>query len=391
MTQQTQDIVCIIGVGFVGEHLLSTFKESYFTIGYDISKKRIDFLKERYKYEKNVHLTNNTNDLTTGNVFLVSVPTNLNPDKSPNLKNLYDAKDLIKEFTKPGSIIIVESSVYVGATKEIFGDLVDTHYVGFSPERVDPGRITPAFKDIPKVISGLNAASIQKIEGIYSKVFSKIVKVSNTECAEMCKLYENCFRLVNISYVNEISDLCQTFGIDAHEMISASATKPFGFLPFSPGLGIGGHCIPVNPYYLMKGTRYAEKLPILNKCIENTNDRPHLKGLEILDKYTFNNVLVIGMAFKPGESVISNSPSIELMKTLKNAQKNVYVYDPIIQQDPQFPNEIKKNYSFITDNLFNGTTLKNLFDIIIIAMPQKNVAYNQVHLFKKLGGTVITF
>jgi nucleotide sugar dehydrogenase len=391
MIQEAKQIVCIIGVGFIGEHLLSTFKKSYFTIGYDISKKRIDFLKEYYKEEKNVYLTNDTSDLKIGNVFLVSVPTNVNEDKIPNLKNLYDAKNLIKEFSKPGSTVIIESSVYVGATREIFGDLIDTHYIGFSPERVDPGRVKPAFENIPKVISGINSGSLQKIEAVYSKVFNQLVKVSSTECAEMCKLYENCFRLINISYVNEISDLCQNFNIDPHEMIAASATKPFGFLPFLPGLGIGGHCIPVNPYYLMKGNEYSENLPIVKTCIENTNSRPRKKGLEILDNYSFNNVLVIGMAFKPGESVISHSPSIELIKTLKNAQKNVYVYDPIIQQDPQFPNEIKQNYSFITDNLFNGSTLKNLFDIIIIAMPQKNVNYTQVNTFKKLGGTVITF
>jgi len=289
----TSKTVGIIGVGFVGEHLTKVFSRNRENniIGYDISEKRINYLKNTYKDLSNVKFQNKINNLDTCDLFLVSVPTDVT-NKKPDLNNLIQVRNLLEKVAKKGSIIVVESSVYVGGTREIFGEFLDKGvYVGFSPERVDPGRIKPESYEIPKIISGLNKESLMKIREFYKMVFNECVEVSSCETAEMCKLYENCYRVVNIAYVNEISDMCIEKGINPIEMINASASKPFGFMPFYPGLGVGGHCLPYNPYYLMNDT----ELPILKNCINNLEQRPSEKAKELVENHNFDSVLVVGL------------------------------------------------------------------------------------------------
>ena len=186
--------------------------------------------------------------------------------------------------------------------------------------------------------------SLNIIKEYYSKVIKVVVPVSNTECAEICKLYENCFRLINISYTNEIADLCKNYNVDPFEMINASKTKPFGFMSFYPGLGIGGYCIPVNPYYLANGN--FDNLSCLHTALKNTETRPSIKANEILkENKNLQNILVVGAAFKPGEVLLVNSPSIELVKTFVDNGVNTCIYDPLVVKDP-------KNYS----NVFNDVT-----------------------------------
>jgi len=348
--------ICILGVGYVGEHLLETFKEKYNVIGVDISEKRISVLKNKYK---DVHFQSNYINLNHCDVFLVSVPTLVKDNEDIDLSCLLSAKESLLKIAKPGSLIVVESSVYVGATREIFGEFIEKGiYVGFSPERVDPGRIEPKMKDIPKVVSGLNIESLEKIKTIYGKVIKNIVPVSSSECAEMCKLYENCFRMINIAYVNEISDMCDYLKIDTREMINASSTKPFGFMPFFPGIGVGGHCIPVNPFYLFKnGT-----LPVLKYSTELMKLRPKKKVKEIIIKNSdCKNILIAGIGFKKGESLTTNSPGYEMCKEFKNKGFNIHVYDPIVQ------NEYTKNdVDFLHVKDFTSENLNKKFDLIVI-------------------------
>jgi nucleotide sugar dehydrogenase len=178
---------------------------------------------------------------------------------------------------------------------------------------VDPGRTTPPLSKIPKIISGIDELSLQYVNSFYAEVFDQVVKVSSLETAEMCKLYENCFRMVNIAYVNEIADACKEHGIDHNEMIKASSTKPFGYMKFTPGLGVGGHCIPVNPFYLFVNN----DLPILKQATETTLQRPRDKARAFLDKYEEylikqdKAVCVVGIGFKPGQSLLVNSPGYE--------------------------------------------------------------------------------
>ena len=278
---------------------------------------------------------------------------------------------------------MVESSVYVGATREIFGFFRERGiFVGFSPERVDPGRTEPPMELIPKVVSGLDWTSLNKCVDIYSKVIDTIIPVSSTECAEMCKLYENCFRMVNIAYVNEISDMCEKVGIDVKEMINASSTKPFGFMPFYPGIGVGGHCIPINPYYLMKNG----SLPVLEYATNLMEKRPKKKAFELMDKYNSKNILIVGIGFKTGESLLTNSPGYELYKELIK-DTNVDIYDPLVQNNLYTNTGIK----FLDKENFTVTFIKNKYDVVVINLKMDEEDEKVIDFYERMGGKVHIF
>ena len=369
--------VCVIGVGYVGEHLVDTFKNGYRVIGIDLNEKRVEYLKTNFKQFKQIKLQSTYDNLEDCEVFLISVPT-LVKNGDIDMSYLYSVKNSIKDIVKPGSLVVVESSVYVGATREIFGEFRDKGvYVGFSPERVDPGRVEPKMEDIPKIISGVDNDSLEKIKKIYSKVIKNIVPVSSTECAEMCKLYENCFRMVNIAYVNEIADMCKQHNINCYEMIDASATKPFGFMPFYPGVGVGGHCIPVNPYYLFKNG----KLPVLQFSTEMMNARPKKTAFEILTEYRDkNNILICGLGFKKGESLLTNSPGFSLFKQLKD-KKNIVVYDPCVE----------RLYPYDDINFINELDLQNTLSMVDLVIVIHSYANNEIKQYQQLGGEVLWY
>jgi nucleotide sugar dehydrogenase len=369
--------VCVIGVGYVGEHLVDTFKNGYKVIGVDLNSKRVEFLKTKFKKYKNITLQSNYSNLEDCDAFLVSVPT-LVKNGEIDMSYLYSVKDSIKDIVKPGALVVVESSVYVGATRDIFGEFRDKDvFVGFSPERVDPGRTEPKMEDIPKIISGVDEQSLIKIKKIYSKVIKNTVPVSTSECAEMCKLYENCFRMVNIAYVNEIADMCSQHNINCYEMIDASASKPFGFMPFYPGVGVGGHCIPVNPYYLFKNG----KLPVLQFSTEMMNARPKKKAFDILTKYKDkDNILICGLGFKKGESLLINSPGFNLFKQLKD-KKNVIVYDPYVES--LYPYD---DIKFISEE-----KLKDSLSMVDLSIVIHSYANDMFKYYQKMGGEVVWY
>lgn len=369
--------VCVIGVGYVGEHLVDTFKNGYKIVGVDLNKTRIEYLRDIYKQYRHIKLQYTYSNIEDCDIFLISVPT-LVKNGDVDMSYLYSVRDSIKDIVKPGSLIVVESSVYVGATREIFGDLRNKGiYVGFSPERVDPGRIEPKMEDIPKIISGIDTQSMNKVKDIYSKVIKNVVVVSSTECAEMCKLYENCFRMVNIAYVNEIADMCKEHKIDCYEMIDASSTKPYGFMPFYPGLGVGGHCIPVNPYYLLKNG----KLPVLQYSMEMMKKRPKVKAYDILTKYKDkNNIMICGLGFKKGQGLLTNSPGFELYKELCN-NKNISVFDPYVEKIYPY-GDIK----FINEKDLDNN-IKNI-DLIIVVHSYVN---KKIKTYEKYGGEVVWY
>lgn len=372
-----KDKVCVIGVGYVGEHLVETFKNSYDMVGVDLNSERIKYLKENtFKNMKHVKLQSTYDNLEECNVFLISVPT-LVKNNDIDISYLYNVKEKIKDIVKSGALVMVESSVYVGATREIFGDFKDKGiYVGFSPERVDPGRVEPKMEDIPKVISGIDKESLKRVKEVYSKVIKNVVPVSSCECAEMCKLYENCFRMVNIAYVNEVADMCSQHNINCYEMIDASSTKPFGFMPFYPGVGVGGHCIPVNPYYLFKNG----KLPVLQFATDMMNVRPKIKAYEIMEKYKdVNNILICGIGFKKGESLLTNSPGYSLYKQLVG--KNITVFDPCVEQSYN-NNDIK----FVSKKNLKDTL--NSVKLVIVIHSYENTLFKK---YQEDGGEVIWY
>jgi len=361
--------ICIIGLGYVGKHLIDTFK-NYHILGIDTNKERIIELQKIY----DIHLQTEYTDLTNYNVFLIAVPT-LIKNNDIDLCFLNAVNEKLSLLLKKGDLIVIESSVYVGATREIFGHFRNKGvFVGFSPERVDPGRIEPKIEDIPKIISGIDQESLEQVNLLYSTVFNNIVPVSSTECAEMCKLYENCFRMINIAYINEISDMCNTHNINSLEMIKASSTKPFGFMPFYPGIGIGGSCIPCNPFYLFKNGN----LPLLQLATQLMADRPTQKSYEIMSQYPSKNYLICGIGFKNGESLLTNSPGLQLYYQFLYLFKHVVVFDPFVQ------NKTTKKIDFIT-TLDIDYLLNNNY-VAIIVHDYNNLFFKE---YSKSGGRVV--
>jgi nucleotide sugar dehydrogenase len=362
--------VGVVGVGYVGIHLVTTFAKKYQVVGYDISPKRVHMVRKELDGWQNILVDHQANILQGCDLFLISVPT-LIKENSVDHSYLKAAIETVSNYATIGSTVVMESSVAVGMTRNLLEPLFSQGvHVGFSPERVDPGREDPQ-SSIAKVVSGYDRESLKRVIDWYSPVFDEVVPVSSLETAEMCKLYENCFRMINIAYVNEIADACFKKGIDVDEMIQASATKPFGFLPFYPGLGVGGHCIPINPYYLFANNQ----LPLLSAATKVTERRPIEKAQKFRTLYPlFQTILVIGIGFKYGQSCIDNSPGLAFADELRNNGQEVILYDPLVNQ---FDTRIKR-YDFITKEQWNDHEwLNKRFDCVFIAMKQKGIDWSK--------------
>ena len=358
--------VCVIGVGYVGEHLVDVFSKVHNVIGYDVSPYRVELMQKYFADKPNVTIQSTLDGLDNCDLFCISVPTLLNAEKNGiDTSYIESAAKTIDKVAKKGSIVVIESSVAVGMTRTIMGHFRKERdlYIGFSPERVDPGRTDPPADKIPKIISGMDNESLEKIKEFYESVFDHVVPVSSMETAEMCKLYENCFRMINVAYVNEIADNCGSHGIDVYEMVRACSTKPFGFMPFYPGLGVGGHCIPVNPFYLFTNN----KLPLLKSATDVTLKRPEEKANQIEEE----NVLVVGLAFKPGESYTMNSPGLDIANALVTNGKNVTVYDPLV--DPE--TKPVKHHKFLDNEDWNSEYIINNFDAVVVAIKQRDIDF----------------
>ncbi|KAK6218705.1 hypothetical protein LQW54_002628 [Pestalotiopsis sp. IQ-011] len=426
-----EPLVAVIGCGYVGEHLVAGFSKHYHVIGYDVSLDRVQSLKQTYG-QKNDRLTFTTapDDLSKATHFLVSVPTLLREDKTIDTSYINAALITIEYVGRPGSTVVVESSVAVGMTRQLLGPLAQRKgfFAGMSPERVDPGRVVPSAHEIPKIVSGLDdmvPGSLEAIVRLYSPVFDTIVPVNKPEVAEMMKLYENCQRMMCIAFANEMADACVPFGVDPYEVCRAAATKPFGYMPFVPSLGVGGHCIPVNPYYLLSNSDF----PLLRACTEKMWQRPAEVGQRAMrllfgpeeENKTFseqaiqrtdsgidmsfdeemekrNNqvpagngssnesgapqtasgaiftktprVLVVGMGFKAGQSVLSNSPGQKLAQYLADTGRvDTMFADPLVKQEaiPLIPR--------LPDMAWAKGALET-FDMIIVAVRQVGIDFS---------------
>ncbi|EFY89589.1 UDP-glucose dehydrogenase/UDP-mannac dehydrogenase, putative [Metarhizium acridum CQMa 102] len=365
----TQPLVAIIGVGYVGHHLAQVFSRAYNVLGYDISESRTRHLKKTFESNSRVRFSSSPSEMSQATHFLISVPTLLLPDKRIDSSFLRNALSTVARIARPGSTVIIESSVAVGMTREYLGPLARKNglFAGMSPERVDPGRTEPPAHAIPKIISGLDdevPGSLAAIHKLYSRVFDQVTPVSSPEVAEMTKLYENCQRMVCIAYANEMADACISHGINPFEVCNAAATKPFGYIPLMPGLGVGGHCIPVNPYYLLSNNSF----PILQAASEKMVCRPREIAERVVTRlcrrlpFCRPRILVVGMGFKPGQAHLINSPGLELARNLILANKvEVSWVDPLVSQDsiPQIPRFDEKDWSV--------ASLDVSFELIIVA------------------------
>ncbi|KAH7143235.1 hypothetical protein DER46DRAFT_517776 [Fusarium sp. MPI-SDFR-AT-0072] len=370
-------LVAVIGIGFVGTGLVSTFSTAYPVLGFDVSQKRVAEVAREFCTRPNARFTTQESDLGQATHFLISVPTLLLSDKSVDLSYIKSALAVIQRWAKPESTIVVESSVAVGMTRKLLGPLAlsNGYFVGMSPERIDPGRTEPPMHSIPKVVSGLDdisPGSLSSITKLYRRVFDQVIPVSSPEVAEMTKLYENCQRMMGIAFANEMADACISHNIDPFEVCRAASTKPFGYMPFSPSLGVGGHCIPVNPYYLLLNNDF----PLLQEATERMHQRPMRIALRILDELHAEElqsdsgilvpkrVLIVGIGFKAGQSHLVNSPGLELASELQRlGQVDVMFADSLVRQS-QVPH-LKK----LPEESWNEECLED-FDIIVVAFRQ---------------------
>lgn len=398
-------LVGIIGLGYVGLPLADAMHSGGLgVLGFDIDPskianlgKGINYLKhlgpempERLHASDRFDATSNFDRLDEPDVILVCVPTPVGDHLEPDLTYVINTAKSIGAKLRVGQLIVLESTTYPGTTSEDFvpammasakahqrGDLTlgADIFVAYSPEREDPGRTTHTTVSIPKLVGGIDPISTKLACDLYAHAVSQVIPVSSTEIAEAAKILENVFRSVNIALVNELKLVFDTMGIDVWEVIAAASTKPFGFMPFYPGPGLGGHCIPIDPYYLSWKarehgcvTRFIELAGEINRAmpeyvVEKTasalnDDCKSVKG---------SKVLVIGLAYKPNVDDTRETPAAEVIELLANRGAIVSYHDPFV---PTFPK--MRNYSFDMHSvILDESVLKSVDCVVIVTDHQK--------------------
>jgi len=356
-------VFCIMGLGYVGLPLAEVLlKKGFKVIGYDISKERVKMLNSGKSYVEDVNEEIIKNSLKKGifrafydekilkkaDCIFICVPTPVNENKVPDLSYVISATEKIKNNRKDGQIIILKSTTFPETTEKIILKILEDEnfkegknfYLGFVPERVNPGDKIFKIDNTPAVVSGVSKKSLELIKEIYSNITNRVFPVSSPKVAEITKLLENIFRNVNIALVNELAILCERMKIDIWEVISAASTKPFGFMPFYPGPGVGGHCIPVDPYYLSyKAWEYDTPLEFINLAARINESMPYYTSQRILSILNENDilsknakVLIFGVAFKRDVGDPRHSPSLKVMELLFDKVKKISYIDPYIPE-----------------------------------------------------------
>jgi UDP-N-acetyl-D-glucosamine dehydrogenase len=351
----------VIGLGYVGLPLAVAFAQAGFTVvGYEVDAAKTAALNGGTSYIPDVptaevaacvaagtlRASTDPADLADVDVIDICVPTPLRKTKDPDMSYVVQAVEVAAQFIDCGKLVILESTTYPGTTDEVVRPALeakglvagDDFYLAFSPERVDPGNPTFVTRNIPKVVGGVNAASTAAAAALYATIIDTIVPVSSTRVAEMVKLLENTFRAVNIGLVNELALMCGRMGIDVWEVIDAAGTKPFGFLPFYPGPGLGGHCIPVDPYYLSwKAKQSGFEARFIELAGQVNGAMPEYVVARTADalnsaKKAVNGarVHVIGVAYKRNVDDIRESPALDIIELLKRRGATVTYTDPFV-------------------------------------------------------------
>jgi len=382
----------VVGLGYVGLPLaVESSKQGLKVIGYDINPERVEMINngispiedilndELSNALNNFHSTLDSELLSKCQNIVISVPTPLT-DYQPDLSFVISAAKTVGENLVKNQVIILESTTYPGTTIEVLiPNLEKTSklkagedfFVGYSPERIDPGNKVWKFKNTPKVVSGINDISTEKIQSFYESIIENIVLVKGTKEAEMVKLLENTYRHVNIALINELAMLCKMLDIDIWEVVNAAKTKPFGFESFKPGPGVGGHCIPVDPEYLSFKTRQIGKpVRFVELAQEINNSMPAYvvsQISEILNKNgkILNNskILLMGVAYKNDISDMRESPAIDITELLLEKKVDVSYFDPFVKEFSVLGKTINKEDEI---NSFDN------YDMLLVLTPHSN-------------------
>src|SRR5436190_9078777 len=340
--------VGIIGLGYVGLPLAVAFAEKGCeVIAVDADARKVEAIGAGASYVEDVssedlkaagariRATTRYQPLADTEAVLICVPTPLTPNREPDLSSLIDASRALAEVVRPGQLVVLESTTYPGTTRERVAPLLEESglaagrdfHLAFSPERVDPGRSDYTLRNTPKVLGGLTDACADRAEALYGRVCDRIVRVSSPEAAELTKLLENIFRSVNIALVNELAMLTDRMGIDVWEVVEAAATKPYGFMRFEPGPGMGGHCLPVDPFYLSwrarefdMSTEFVELAGKINQrmpyhCVERIEHALN----DISKPVRGSQLLILGASYKAGVGDLRQSPALRAPRSGKGA------------------------------------------------------------------------
>jgi UDP-N-acetyl-D-glucosamine dehydrogenase len=353
--------VGVIGLGYVGLPLVLLFEEAGFPVlGFDVDTKKTEMLNRGETYirhigsdriakafaNERVFATTEFDRLAECDAIVICVPTPLGAHREPDLKYIRITAEQIALRLRPGQLVVLESTTYPGTTREELlprfearGLVCGTDFfLGFSPEREDPGNERFNTKNIPKVVGGMDAASLRAAVELYGAIIDRVVPVSSPEVAESAKLLENIFRAVNIALVNEMKVVFERMGIDVWEVIEAAKTKPFGFMPFYPGPGLGGHCIPLDPFYLTwKAAEYGTWARFIELAGEVNTAMPRYvvdRTVEAVNQHGKSivgaSVLVMGLSYKPDIDDDRESPSFELIELLQERGAKVAYCDPFV-------------------------------------------------------------
>lgn len=374
----------VIGLGYVGLPLaLEIVRAGFNVIGIDIDKNRVRSLEDGKSYIQDVESEEITNALMAGkfcpthdfemlrraDAISICVPTPLSKSKDPDISYIMTAAEEVRKNLRPGQLVILESTTYPGTTEElILPELQATgltvgrdFFLAFSPERIDPGNKVFSTRNTPKVVGGVTPQCTELAQTFYSQFIEQVVPVSNPKCAEMVKLLENTFRSVNIAMVNEMALMCHLLGVDAYEVIDAAATKPFGFMPFYPGPGLGGHCIPIDPHYLawkLKSLNFHARFIALaaeiNGMMPSVVSALVTEALNRLEKSVRGaKILILGVAYKKETNDYRESPAIDVMRILNEKGAHISYHDPFVPRiamGTKSLESVELNPAFIRDH-----------------------------------------
>jgi UDP-N-acetyl-D-glucosamine dehydrogenase len=357
--------VGVIGLGYVGLPLAVAFaQEGCEVVAVDVDARKVEAIAAGVSYIEDVsgealravagaiRAGTDYSSLSAAEAVLVCVPTPLTRNREPDLGPLIEATRSLAGVLRADQLVVLESTTYPGTTRERMAPLLEESglaagrdfHLAFSPERVDPGRTDYTLRSTPKVVGGLTAACADRAEALYGLVCDRVVRVSTPEAAEMTKLLENIFRSVNIALVNELAMLTDRMGIDVWEVVEAAATKPYGFMGFEPGPGMGGHCLPVDPFYLSwrarefdMATEFIELAGKVNQqmpyhCVAKAQRALNDRGMSVKGA----RVVVVGVSYKPGVGDVRESPALKIITLLRDLGAEVLYHDPHVPTLSEF-------------------------------------------------------
>jgi UDP-N-acetyl-D-glucosamine dehydrogenase len=393
--------ICVVGLGYVGLPIAVEFAKRGFSVyGFDTKAERVKKLKDDSSYisdissaaikslirKKRLIPTTGQAVLKDSDVVIICVPTPLRNKRTPDISYIIKVTKAIAKYLHAGQLIVLESTTYPGTTREVMLPILEKRglkegndfFLSFSPERIDPGNKRYKFSNIPKVVGGISREAGELTKRLYSKVVNKVVYVNGAESAEVVKLLENTFRIVNIGLINEFAMLCEKLGIDVWEVIEAAETKPFGFMPFYPGPGVGGHCISIDPLYLSwKARRVGFVTKMIDLASKTNLGMPQyiFSKIEALlarrgKKISKARILVLGVTYKKDVKDLRESPAIDLIELLKRSGIDTAYSDPHVPY-------LKINS---IDMRSVECTPKNIrrFDIAVLTTGHKRFNYKQI-------------